>query len=180
MTETSRIRALLARLSRFDAADGWRGDLNPAQRTALDYLSRANRFSRAPSRVAEYLGTTRGTASQTLKALMRKGYVEESPVVGDKRSIHYALTPAGRDVVQGKAGLETALEALSPRERAALGTGLEVLLAQVIAQNGARPFGLCRTCRHHLPGDTGGHCALLDAALTMRETYEICHEHAPA
>ena len=39
-----------------------------------------------------YLGTTRGTMSQTLKALENKGYVAGEPSETDKRSLSYALT----------------------------------------------------------------------------------------
>lgn len=49
--------------------------LNPAQWEALRYLGRANRFSRTPAGLAAYLGSTRGTVSQTLIALEQKGFL---------------------------------------------------------------------------------------------------------
>jgi DNA-binding MarR family transcriptional regulator len=38
-------------------------------------ISRANRFSRTPAAVADYLASTRGTVSRTLASLESKGYL---------------------------------------------------------------------------------------------------------
>jgi len=68
---------LVERLARISAADNWAEALNPPQRAALSYLSRANRVLRCPSHMA----VTRGTASQTLKSLERKKY-DQSAALG--------------------------------------------------------------------------------------------------
>ena len=70
-TESVRIADLIDRVSRAVQRLQYTGGLNPAQWVALRYIAQANRYSRSPSAVAEYLGTTKGTASQTLKALGR-------------------------------------------------------------------------------------------------------------
>ena len=98
------IRHLLDRLCRLAAAEEWTADLNPSQSAALAYLARANRFSRSPSQVADYLSSTRGTVSQTLKALHRKGYVAEVRSDTDRRSISYDVTRSGLAAL-GAAGL---------------------------------------------------------------------------
>ena len=67
---------LLERISRLTRTEEQIGDLYPAQWAALRYLTRANRFSRTPMALTRYLGTTRGTMSQTIIALERKGYLE--------------------------------------------------------------------------------------------------------
>ena len=95
MTQEHRIRELLARLARLDASESWTDDLNPAQRAVMDYLARANRFSRSTSNEADFLGSTRGTDSQTLKALSAKGYVSEERANSDKRVVRYDLTQKG-------------------------------------------------------------------------------------
>jgi predicted transcriptional regulator len=59
---------LIDRLERLTRAGEGLG-LNPAQWEALRFLARANRFSRSPAAVADYLASTRGTVSQTLIAL---------------------------------------------------------------------------------------------------------------
>ncbi len=66
---------LIERLDRLVRSGESGHGLNPAQWEALRYLARANRFSRNPAALADYLGSTRGTVSQTLIALEQKGHV---------------------------------------------------------------------------------------------------------
>ncbi|MCL4676047.1 MAG: MarR family transcriptional regulator, partial [Pararhodobacter sp.] len=151
--------------------------LNPAQRAALDYLARANRFSRSPSHVADYLGTTRGTVSQTLKSLTRKGLVAEQRSDQDRRWISYQLTDAGRDAAAKTSPLLSALDEMPQEERAAIAAAMEGLLRTALRLNGSKPFGLCKTCRHFTAREAGGYCALLQVALCPSEIEQICHEH---
>lgn len=172
---------LLDRLIRLAHAEDWTGELNPAQQVALTYLRRANRFSRAPSHVADYLATTRGTASQTLKALARKGLVEELPSPTDRRSISYRVTDAGSAALHQETGvppLQQAIHALPEEQREGLDQGLEALLRHMLRLRGGRSFGLCHTCRHHQAGPDGATCTLLQVPLEPAETGLICHEHA--
>ncbi|WP_428698042.1 MarR family winged helix-turn-helix transcriptional regulator [Stappia sp.] len=175
-----RAEALLERLARLQAAGDWADDLNPTQWTALSYLARANRFSRAPSQVADYLAATRGTVSQTLKALARKGLVEEAASDGDRRSISYEITAEGQAALSRQRVLGEALAVLPEARVAALADGLSDLVATLIEARGGRGFGLCRTCRHHRPAgvEGAGHCRLLDLPLAPHEADRICHEHA--
>jgi DNA-binding MarR family transcriptional regulator len=85
----------LERLTRLIRADEHTGDLNPAQWSALRYLSRCNRFSNAPAALTRYLGATKGTVSQTLIALERKGLIEKSVRPGEARSVILSLTEEG-------------------------------------------------------------------------------------
>lgn len=180
MNRSERIRALINRLARLDAAQTWDGALNPAQRSALDYLGQANRFSRSPSHVAEYLGATRGTISQTLKALLRKGFVSEERSAADKRSISYQLTDAGRQLADANSLLSTALVGRAEDELARMETFLRDLLGTAIRANQSKPFGICHTCRYFKPQQSGGYCALLQVELAAAETQQICHEHEAA
>lgn len=176
--EDAHVRWLLERLIRVGAAEDWGDDLNPAQRAALSYLDRANRFSRSPSQVAEYLTATRGTVSQTLKALARKGLIEERRREADKRSISYDVTSDGRAALSGRGALTEAVSAISAQERAKLETSLSALLKRALAIRGGRSFGVCRSCRHHREGAEGRSCALLDVALSDADAEQICFEHA--
>src|ERR1700674_5335522 len=47
--------------------------LQPVHLQALIYLSKANRYSNTPQALAEYLGLTKGTVSQTLLLLDPRG-----------------------------------------------------------------------------------------------------------
>lgn len=174
------IRELITRLARLDAALGWDGDLNPSQRAVLAYLGRANRFSRSPSHVAEYLGTTRGTISQSLKSLLQKGYVTEVRSSQDKRSISFSLTDKGEEVARAVNGLDHVLSDLPETQKQALQTTLMKALSDLVQLNGGRAFGVCKTCIHFKSTGAGGHCRLLSEPLSPEETDLICHEQASA
>ena len=179
MSDTRALSELILRLARLELAGAWQDDLNPAQRAALAYLARANRFSRAPSQVADYLGTTRGTVSQTLKALGNKGHIAAEAAPGDRRSIRYRVTDRGRAEVALRGGLEPALTELDPDTRGALHALLDDLLGKAIQANRSRPFGLCEDCAHFRPDGPGGFCKLLSESLAPEEKRQICHEQTP-
>lgn len=170
------IYSLLDRLSRMISSEGWDADLNPAQKAALSYLGRANRFSRSPSVVAEYLGATRGTISQTLKALLRKGLIEESPNPTDGRSISYKLTRTGQTLVGRRDQLHDVLAGLPAKDRNALEARLGHVVSTALKKRGLRTFGVCKTCKYHRSNGTRAHCALLDLPLRAEETSQICIE----
>jgi len=178
-TDTQTIRDLIDRLTRLNAAEEWNGPLNPSQFAALGYLARANRFSRAPSHVADYLATTRGTASQTLKALARKDLIAEARSETDKRSIRYDVTADGAALLEDMSGLSQVIETLPSNVAANLATSLKALVLALLHQRGGRSFGLCDTCCHHDKTATGGHCRLLDIPLEPDEASQLCHEHSP-
>lgn len=179
MKQTERIRELITRLARLDAAESWGEDLNPAQRAALDYLSRANRFSRSPSHLADYLGSTRGTVSQTLKSLAQKGYVNEARSETDKRAITFDLTDRGAALAAQSRHLTAGIDGLPPEERCALEGALEAVLMAIVSQNARRPFGICRDCRHFANRQGQPYCGLLSLALRPQEPAQICHEQDP-
>lgn len=170
------IRELISRLARLDASGGWDGDLNPTQRAALIYLDHANRFSRSPSHVAAYLGTTRGTTSQSLKSLSQKGYVEEKRSTQDKRVISYDLTVKGREVANSTSPIEDVLAALEEDDVLTLQTLLTKALRNALKRNGNQEFGACRACIHHKSTDDGAYCKLLETKLSTEEADQICAE----
>jgi DNA-binding MarR family transcriptional regulator len=179
VTEDEEIAELLDRIARLHSARRRSAALPEAQVAALDYLARANRFSRTPSAVADYLAATRGTVSQTLIALARKGLVTDDPAPDDRRSRVYSLTPKGQAEI-GRAGGGPDWRGAGQDARAALLIGLRAALAVMIREAGGRTFGLCRSCRHHRPGEGGAFCALLGMALAPAETDQICAEHQAA
>lgn len=174
------IRELVDRIARIGQAGEWEGDLNPTQRAALAYLTRANRFSRSPSHVAGYLSATRGTVSQTLKALARKGCVEEVHSALDRRSISYRVTDKGLAAAALDTDIGAALARYGDKEAAELAAALKQLVGRLITVRGGRSFGACRTCRHHRRNPAGLHCDLLKVDLKPHEADQICHEHQAA
>ena len=180
MSQVKQIRHMLNRIARLDAGEGWSGDLNPAQRAAVEYLANANRFSRSPSHVANYLSTTRGTMTQTLKALKQKGYITEGRLENNKRSITYELTNEGRKVVSRSNILLQTLRKQSQDLLDEVERGLHGILKETIEAGGQKPFGVCRSCRYFNPRSAGGFCDLLLVKLSSAETEQICHEQNPA
>src|SRR5262244_1129485 len=94
--ETAELLLLVGRLVQ---ADGYEGELSPAQWMALRFFARANSFSRTPSAFADFQATTRGTASQAIKALEAGGYLIRRRSQADGRSVTLRLTDKGHEVV---------------------------------------------------------------------------------
>lgn len=175
MTPQTEIMLLLDRVARLHAARRRAVALTDAQCAALEYLAQANRFSRSPSVIADYLATTRGTASQTLKSLAEKGLIVEEEAEGDRRQRRYGLTESGRAMVAGwlavpgGADTEAALQAA------------RTLLQSLVAATGGKTFGLCRNCRYHVVGaGDAPACSLLKITLALEEAGQLCHEFAEA
>jgi len=61
----------------------------------LNYLSHSNKYTDTPAATASYFGMTRGTVSQSLIVLEKKGYLEKSQDKNDKRVVHVKLLPSG-------------------------------------------------------------------------------------
>ena len=133
-TAPSQLAAILDRLGRLLHYRQFAAGLNPAQWEALRFIDRANHYSRNPGALAEYLGTTKGTASQTVAALVRKGYLRR---VGDKldRRVHrLMLTDESQELLRSDPlqQLSQALETLTQEERWQLAVNMEKVLRQLI------------------------------------------------
>ncbi len=165
-----------------ERAAGLPHGLQPVHLQALRYLGRCNRYSDSPAAVAEYLGLTKGTVSQTLKLLEERGLVEKSSDAEDGRRVHLRLTGEGRKLLRGATPpslLAAAGAALPAADRARLEQGLEALLRALQRENGGQAFGLCGTCRHFQPGPDGARCGLTREPLSERDAGLLCREHAP-
>ncbi len=185
MKSGSDLATLLERLSRILQNEGHAGGLKPTQWEVLRYLARANRFSRSPSAVTAYLGMTKGTVSQTLNALERKGLIRKKSDPADLRNLRLELTARGaallgRDPLDG---LTTAAGRLTASERRHLSDGLEKTLRAALRRRGGRPFGVCKTCRFFEKNAKDGaphRCGLLEVPLSAEDGEKICVEQEPA
>ncbi|BBL71534.1 MarR family winged helix-turn-helix transcriptional regulator [Methylogaea oryzae] len=185
--DAASIYEYLERISHLLRADARRTDsgagLQPVQLEALHYLSLCNQYSNTPAAVADYLGLTKGTVSQTLQVLESNGYVEKQPDAKDRRVVHLLLTEEGRELVASAIPPKTlrgGIDSLSENARQQLGATLRFLLEAMQRENRRRPFGVCRTCRHNT--DLGGdsfRCELTGGTLTAVDVTRICREHQP-
>jgi len=178
---------LIDRLERLHRSEEAATGLNSAQWQALRYLARANRFSRTPAALADYLGSTRGTVSQTLIALEQKGHVVREASGRDRRSVDLSLTPIGQQTLADDPihRLASDLAMAGTLEIAQLVETMRNTLISLINRNNGRAFGACRDCRHFSRG--GGEtkasphrCTLLDEPLSDADSRSICVEQEAA
>jgi MarR family transcriptional regulator, organic hydroperoxide resistance regulator len=155
--------------------------LQPVQLEALHYLERCNRYSNTPLAVAEYLGSTKGTVSQTLKVLESKGLVDKVTDVKDRRVVHLVLTPRARELLAGAVPapiLRQAAAGPGGPDVKVLVAGLRVLLRGIQAAHGHRSFAVCATCRYNDRTPDGFRCGLTGEPLGESDLSLICREHA--
>jgi DNA-binding MarR family transcriptional regulator len=178
MRPMTRPTRLLDRLSRLIQNEGHAFGLKPTQWEVLRYLGMANRFSRQPAAITAYLGVTKGTVSQSLMALEKKGFVEKTPIAGDKRKVDIDLTEAGRDLLDKDplAALDRLIVNLGAEERHVLEAQLEWVLRGWLTERGGRAFGVCKTCRYFETDNDAARCGLLGVDLRPDECAMICVE----
>jgi len=173
-----RLSALLRNEMRGLAGDA---GLQPVQCDALYYLSHCNRYSDTAKAVTDFLGLTKGTVSQSLKVLEKKGLIEKQPDTEDRRIVHLHLTPEGNklvDQLMPSPMLGSAISGFSDQQTQSVEESLSELLKVLQAQNGMRSFGQCRSCRHNQKLESGGYfCNLTKEALSVDEIELICREH---
>ena len=180
-----KVLLLIDRLARLMRAADHYGGLNPAQWEALRYLSRCNRFSNSPGALTRYLSATKGTVSQTVIALERKGLIEKSPRPEERRSVSLQLTAAGQRKLQTDPRLKTleSVAAMSGKSLRRLTKGLSELLDSELRRGYGATFGVCRTCRFFREKGAedkkeGPHfCLLLNVPLSKQDSRTICVEH---
>jgi DNA-binding MarR family transcriptional regulator len=117
---------------------------------ALRFFARANSFSRTPSAFAEFQATTRGTASQAIKALEAVGYLVRQRSQADGRSVTLRLTDKGHEVVARDPFevLVRAVDSLNAQEQTAMRDALHQVLTTIAASGLHRQFGVCQDCAH--------------------------------
>ena len=145
--ETAELLLLVGRLVQ---ADGYDGELSPAQWMALRFFARANSFSRTPSAFAEFQATTRGTASQAIKALEAGGYLVRQRSQADGRSVTLRLTDKGHEVIARDPFevLVRAVDSLDAQEQTAMRDALHQVLNTIAASGAHRHFGVCQDCAY--------------------------------
>ncbi|MGI9211848.1 MAG: MarR family winged helix-turn-helix transcriptional regulator [Methylococcaceae bacterium] len=157
--------------------------LQPVQLEALHYLSRCNRYSNNPVAVAEFLGLTKGTVSQSLRVLEKSGLISRLADGVDKRRFHLSLSAEGHAVIAKthppavlkKAVEEAPAEFLAETERV-----LNQVLRRLQAANSLKSFGVCKTCHHHATDERGNrHCQLTGEDLSDEDAVLLCREHQP-
>jgi DNA-binding MarR family transcriptional regulator len=179
--------ARLERLGRLMRSANRGQGLNPAQWEALRFIAKSNRFSNSPGALTQYLGATKGTISQTVMALERKGQIAKAAREGERRSVTLNLTAKGLDTLSHDPlrNLQAAIGSLGGKTQRRLDKGLAKLLADEVLRQDTPSFGTCRQCRFFQPdlhvGDGVGlphHCTKFQVAIAEAECDLICVAHS--
>ena len=140
----------LVQVGQLVQAEGYDGELSPAQWMALRFFARANQFSRNPSAFAEFQATTRGTASQAIKILEASGYLVRQRSKANGRSVSLRLTSKGKKALARDPFevLVRAVDSLDAKEQTAMHHALHQVLTTVAASGAHRCFGVCQDCTY--------------------------------
>lgn len=187
-----RIVAALARVASVMRSDRWAAaaglGLNPAQAEALELLAQRRAGVRL-SWLAEQLGVSTASASDSVASLVEKGLVLKRPALDDRRAVALRLSAAGRAMAHRLADAASIAKAGAA---ALTAQGRERLYAELLAMTGAMQqhpgfpaLRACATCQYfqvdrHRGSSAPHHCALVDAPLPTAMLRLDCAEHEAA
>src|SRR5690606_16963722 len=162
--------------------------LTPTQATALRLLATRPEGLRV-GELADQLGVTAQTASDSAAALLRKRLVDKSVDPSDRRVIRLHLTRAptaeARTLADWPDALLTAAAALAPDEQRLL-LRVVVNLIRGMQERGQMPVArVCVTCRFFVPyahpdPSRPHHCRFVDAAFGDEQLKTDCPDHSAA
>jgi DNA-binding MarR family transcriptional regulator len=181
------IAELVFHLGRIASGEGLVEGLTAAQWAVLRYFAQANRFSRTPSAFAAFHGTTRGTASQTIKSIETLGYLTRMRSEDDRRSVQLVLTDKARGILANDPfeSLVRAAGSLPQSIQGHFANALQRMLGQVTQERGKPPFGTCTSCQHlesdgcGPDGPTPYACGFTSEPLLLEELDGVCINFFP-
>lgn len=188
--EAQQITTGFQKIAAFWRASQWQATgeigLNPTQGEVLQ------RISRRPARLgelAEMLGISQASLSDTVSSLEARGLAQRRRDPDDGRIRQIEATAEGRRLAAGlpkaPVALERALEDLSDMERGALARSL-IRIIRSLQEAGAIPVQrMCVTCRHfrpyaHSDAARPHHCEFVNAAFGGASLRFDCDEHEAA
>lgn len=159
--------------------------LNPTQVDIIDMLA-ARKDAVRLSWIAEQLGVSTASASDSVSSLTAKGLVEKARAPDDGRAIALRLTSDGHALVKKIAGAtgfaSEAIAQLSPAAQEQTFTSLLNLIGKLQQAEHFPDIRACVTCAHFMPDRhedvlAPHHCALVDAPLRKEQLRLDCPEH---
>ena len=188
-----RILVALAKIGAALRARAWhdpspRG-LNPTQSQVLALLLRGDPGGLGLTHLADQLGVSPPTMSDSVSALERKGLVAKKPKPGDGRRTAVQLTRSGRSearkISQWPQDLLASVETLDGDEQAAMLRSLVTLIRALQLSGQIAPARTCVSCCYFQPnahGDVAAphHCAFVDAAFGDASLRLDCMDHEAA
>lgn len=154
--------------------------LQPIHGQILEYLAACNKYSDTPAAVTEYFGLTKGTVSQSVQVLERKGYIVKTQDRMDKRVQHLDLSTQGQELLAQMRSVDVFLKAEAALIGKPFGSFEEALknaLTELQKANHSKSFGICHTCVYFAEIDQHFNCQLTSLPLMQHEVTQICREH---
>ena len=149
----------------------------------LEYLSLCNKYSDTPAAIANYLGMTRGTVSQSLIILEKREFIKKNQDHTDKRVFHIQLLEKGLNTLKKARPTGLFKKAITILEKAPSITGGEEIFIEALSAlqkaNDSQSFGMCKTCKNFTRKSTGFFCELTQEKLSKSDSEKICQEHIP-
>ena len=157
--------------------------LQPVHLQALIYLSRANRYSNTPQALAQYLGLTKGTVSQTLLLLDRRGLLERFEDDIDRRVVRLRLSSAGERLLyeaEPMLAWQNATRNISPNRIRNAVSALREALTTLQEDNEGSLFGGCQSCAWSQKlSQRIYRCGRMGDRMSGPETRKICWVYEP-
>lgn len=156
--------------------------LQPVHGQVLEYLGKCNKYSNTHASVAEYLGLTKGTVSQSIQILERKRYLQKTIDSLDGRVVHLTLTESGKTLIEELKPLDIFKQAeqkVSDQEFDSIENALQTTLGVLQKVNQGKSFGKCSTCHHFSIVEQHYRCGITDENLERDDTDKICRDHIP-
>lgn len=184
MSSTLDLIERIGQLIRFEQREvGIREELHPIHIQAMQYLNKCNRYSDTPLALSHYLGSTKGTISQSILVLEKKQLLKKSHDKKDKRIVRLKLTAKAKKLLQKIDDLvftQDLLDKYDVQVQTTVNQTLQSILRDMQERNNNRTFGQCRTCRFFtIESKTKFKCGLTSESLKAEETLKICLEHEP-
>lgn len=188
MSEEDKLQDLIERLGHLHRSYlrefAYSVGLNLRQIESLIYLAKCNRYSDTPLALAEYLGLTKGTVSQTVIALEKKKLLKKRDDKSDGRVQHLQLTSSAHKLVRDgvrSSHINHSLKSF-PHIAEPLKQNLLELLTAIQRTHNSRTFSVCCTCCHFRRNglEQSHQCGLTGEPLHEHESLKICREHSDA
>jgi len=189
---SERIVSAISRIAAVLRAGAWQfatsEGLNPTQVEILEMLLARSEGVRL-SWIAEQLGVTNASASDSIASLHAKKLVKKGRAADDGRAVAVKLTAPGRTLAEKISGArEFAFEAVNqlPKQtQEALFTSLLALIGGLQKEERFPEIRACVTCRHFAPNAHANeaaphHCRLVNAPLPKTLLRLDCPEHVQA
>jgi DNA-binding MarR family transcriptional regulator len=185
-----RVRDGLERISSVMRSDMWAAahelGLNPTQAGILALLASRSKAGIRVKEIAEHLGVSQPTVTDSISALEDKGLVQKLRSTGDARSTLVQITAPGRKMAISisRSGSEmlAAILSLTVHEQSHLLLSLTKLIRN-LQQQGAIPVQrMCMSCKYfrpniHRDAKHPHRCAFVNAAFGLRDIRLDCSDH---